>query len=39
MYGKHVIVKVDNTTAEYVIRQMGTSHGSKLNTLAKTIWK
>ena len=38
-YGKHVMVKVDNTTAECVIRQMGTSHGSKLNTLAKAIWQ
>ena len=39
LYGKHVMVKVDNTTAECVIRQMGTSHGSKLNTLAKAIWQ
>ncbi len=33
------MVTVDNTTAECVIRQMGTSHGSKLNTLAKAIWQ
>jgi hypothetical protein len=39
LYGKHVMVMVDNTTAECVIRQMGTSHGSKLNTLAKAIWQ
>ena len=36
--GKHVRVMVDNTTAVCVIRQMGTSHGSKLNELAKAIW-
>ena len=38
LYGKNVMVKVDDTTAECVIRQMGKSHGSKLNILAKTIW-
>ena len=38
LYGKHVMVKVDNTTAECVIRQMATSHGSKLNALAKITW-
>jgi hypothetical protein len=39
LYGKHVRVMVDNTTAECVIRQMGTSHGCKLNELAKAIWQ
>ena len=33
------MVMVDNPTAECVISQMGTSHGSKLNTLAKAIWQ
>ncbi|CAB4013988.1 Hypothetical predicted protein [Paramuricea clavata] len=30
---------VDNTTAESIIREMGTSHSSKLNQLVKQIWQ
>ena len=37
--GNHVMIMVDNTTAESIIREMGTSHSAKLNHLVKQIWQ
>lgn len=34
---KHVIIMVDDTTAENIIRDMGTNHSAKLNHLVKQI--
>jgi hypothetical protein len=37
--GNHVMIMVVNTTAESIIREMGTSHSAKLNQLVKHIWQ
>lgn len=40
--GKHVMIMVDNTTGENIIRDMGhdlANHSAKLNHLVKQIWQ
>ena len=36
---QHVMIMVDNTTTESILREMGTNHSSKLNKLVKQIWQ
>ena len=36
--GKHVAIKIDNTTAVSVINHMGTSHSVECNKIAHDIW-
>lgn len=39
LIGKHVKIMIDNTTAVYVINNMGTSHNDKCNAITVAIWE
>ena len=37
--GKHVKIMIDNTTAVYIISNMGTNHNDKCNAITVAIWE